>query len=304
MTRHFLSMFDVTPEEILALVARAKELHAGRGKASKKKPALAGKTVALIFEKASTRTRVSFEVGVHELGGHPMFISTKDSQLGRGEPIKDTGRVMSRYVHMIMLRTYAQATLVELAKYSTIPVINGLSDLLHPCQVMSDLQTVAEQKGEPLDKWRYAWVGDGNNMANSWIEAAGQLKLDLRLACPAGYKPEPKILEEARRRGGKIVVVDKPLEALAGADVVNTDVWASMGQEAEAEKRRQAFAGYLVDDALMGQAAPGAIFLHCLPAHRGEEVADSVIEGPHSRVWDQAENRLHMQKAIMEFLAR
>ena len=304
MTRHFLSMFDFTPEEILTLVGRAKELRGGRGKQGGFPTPLAGKTVALIFEKASTRTRVSFEVGVHELGGHPMFVSAKDSQLGRGEPIRDTARVLSRYVHMIMLRTFSQDTLVGLAKHGTIPVINGLSDLLHPCQVMSDLQTVAEQKGEPLDRWRYAWVGDGNNMANSWIEAAGQLRLDLRLACPPGYRPNEAILAEARKRGGKIEVVDRPADAVAGADVVNTDVWASMGQEAEAEKRRKAFDGYLVDDGLMAKAAPNAIFLHCLPAHRGEEVTAEVIEGPHSRVWDQAENRLHMQKAIMEFLAR
>ncbi len=303
MTRHFLSMFDVTPGEILQLVARAKELKAGRGKAGAPTP-LGGRTVALIFEKASTRTRVSFEVGVHELGGHPMFISAKDSQLGRGEPVKDTARVMSRYVHMIMLRTFSQGTLVELAQHATVPVINGLSDLLHPCQVMSDLLTAAEQKGEPLDRWEYAWVGDGNNMANSWIEAAGQLKLGLRLACPPGYKPDPQILAEAQKRGGRIRVVDKPHEAVEGADVVNTDVWASMGQETEAEKRRQAFAGFLVDEALMSRARPGAVFLHCLPAHRGEEVSDGVIEGKHSRVWDQAENRLHMQKAIMELLAR
>ena len=304
MTRHFLSMFDFTPEEILALVRRAKELRAGRGEQGGFPTPLAGKTVALIFEKASTRTRVSFEVGVHELGGHPMFVAAKDSQLGRGEPIRDTARVLSRYVHMIMLRTFSQDTLIELARHGTIPVINGLSDLLHPCQVMSDLQTVAEQKGEPLDRWRYAWVGDGNNMANSWIEAAGQLRLDLRLACPPGYRPNETILAEARKRGGKIGVVDRPADAITAADVVNTDVWASMGQEAEAEKRRKAFDGYLVDDALMAKAAPNAIFLHCLPAHRGEEVSDGVIEGPHSRVWDQAENRLHMQKAIMEFLAR
>ena len=304
MTRHFLSMFDFTPEEILALVRRAKELRAGRGEQGGFPTPLAGKTVALIFEKASTRTRVSFEVGVHELGGHPMFVAAKDSQLGRGEPIRDTARVLSRYVHMIMLRTFSQDTLIELARHGTIPVINGLSDLLHPCQVMSDLQTVAEQKGEPLDRWRYAWVGDGNNMANSWIEAAGQLRLDLRLACPPGYRPNETILAEARKRGGKIGVVDRPADAITAADVVNTDVWASMGQEAEAEKRRKAFDGYLVDDALMAKAAPNAIFLHCLPAHRGEEVSDGVIEGPQSRVWDQAENRLHMQKAIMEFLAR
>jgi ornithine carbamoyltransferase len=304
MARHFLSMFDLAPAELLALLKRAKVLRRRRGTAGRARLPLAGKTVALIFEKASTRTRVSFEVGVHELGGHPMFVSAKDSQLGRGEPIKDTARVLSRYVHMIMLRTFSQDTLVELAKYSTVPVINGLSDLLHPCQVMSDLQTVAEQRGEPLGKWRYAWVGDGNNMANSWLEAAGQLKLELRLACPPGYKPDAKILAAARRRGGRITVVDKPAEAVAGADVISTDVWASMGQEVEAEKRRRAFAGFLVNNALMARANRGAIFLHCLPAHRGEEVADAVLEGPASRVWDEAENRLHMQKAIMEFLAR
>jgi ornithine carbamoyltransferase len=303
MKRDFLSMFDVSPDEILALVARARELKALRGRPEAPRP-LAGKTVALMFEKASTRTRVSFEVGVGELGAQPMFISTKDSQIGRGEPIRDTARVMSRYVHMVMLRTFSQQTLVDLAKWGTVPVINGLSDRLHPCQVMSDLQTVAEAKGEPLSKWTYAWVGDGNNMAHSWIEAAGQLRFALRLACPPGYKPDEALVAEARGRGGKVDVFDRPADAVAGADVVNTDVWASMGQEGEAEKRRRAFEGYLVDGALMAKAAPGAIFLHCLPAHRGEEVADEVIEGPASRVWDEAENRLHMQKAIMEFLAR
>jgi len=301
--RDFLSMFDVTPEEILGLVRRAKALKAGRGKPRAAKP-LAGRTVALIFEKASTRTRVSFEVGVQELGGHPMFVSTKDSQMGRGEPIQDTARVYSRYVHMIMLRTFAQKTLEDLARHSTIPVINGLSDRLHPCQVMSDLQTVAEQKGEPLDRWVYAWIGDGNNMANSWIEAAGQLRFELRLACPEGYRPDAGIAAEAQRRGAKLRITAKPAEAIEGADVVCTDVWASMGQEEEAAKRRAAFAGWIVDESLMARANPDAIFLHCLPAHRGEEVSDAVIEGRWSRVWDQAENRLHMQKAIMELLAK
>ncbi|MBN1772792.1 MAG: ornithine carbamoyltransferase [Deltaproteobacteria bacterium] len=302
MTRHFLSMFDWSPDELRAMLERAKKLKAARGKPTRGKLPLAGKTVALIFEKASTRTRVSFEVGVQELGGHPMFISAKDSQLGRGEPIRDTARVFSRYVHMIMLRTFAQATLDELARFSTVPVINGLSDKLHPCQVLADLQTVAEHKGPRLERWTVAWVGDGNNMANSWIEAAAQFGFPLRAACPPGFKPDAAVLAEARRRGGRIEVFDRPEQAVAGADVVNTDVWASMGQEAEAERRRQAFAGYLVDEALMARANPGAIFLHCLPAHRGEEVADAVIEGPASRVWDEAENRLHAQKAIMERL--
>lgn len=302
MTRHFLSMFDWSREELRAMLERAKKLKAARGKASRARLPLAGKTVALIFEKASTRTRVSFEVGVRELGGHPMFISAKDSQLGRGEPIRDTARVFSRYVHMIMLRTFAQATLDELARYATVPVINGLSDKLHPCQVMADLQTVAEHKGPQLERWTIAWVGDGNNMAHSWIEAAAQFGFPLRLACPPGFKPDAALLAEAGRRGGRIQVFDRPEQAVDGADVINTDVWASMGQEAEAERRRQAFAGYIVDEALLARANPGAIFLHCLPAHRGEEVADAVIEGPASRVWDEAENRLHAQKAIMERL--
>ncbi len=302
MKRDFTSMFDLSPDEIRSLIARARALKAARGGPAAGPGPLAGKTVALIFEKASTRTRVSFEVGVAELGGHPMFVSAGDTQMGRGEPIADTARVYSRYVHMIMLRTFAQRTIDDLARHSTVPVINGLSDKLHPCQVMSDLLTVAEHKGEPLDRLVYAWVGDGNNMANSWIEAAGQLGLELRLACPEGYRPDPGIAAEAERRGARLRITAQPREAVEAADVVSTDVWASMGREEEAARRRAAFAGYIVDDALMARAAKGSIFLHCLPAHRGEEVSDSVIEGPASRVWDQAENRLHMQKAIMEFL--
>ncbi|MDI7266778.1 MAG: ornithine carbamoyltransferase [Myxococcota bacterium] len=302
MKRDFTSMFDLSPDEIRSLIARARTLKAARGGPAAGPAPLAGKTVALIFEKASTRTRVSFEVGVAELGGHPMFVSAGDTQMGRGEPIADTARVYSRYVHMIMLRTFAQRTIDDLAGHSTVPVINGLSDKLHPCQVMSDLLTVAEHKGEPLDRLVYAWVGDGNNMANSWIEAAGQLGLELRLACPEGYRPDPGIVAEAERRGARLRITAEPREAVEAADVVSTDVWASMGREEEAARRRAAFAGYIVDDALMARAAKRSIFLHCLPAHRGEEVSDSVIEGPASRVWDQAENRLHMQKAIMEFL--
>ncbi|NMC68614.1 MAG: ornithine carbamoyltransferase [Myxococcales bacterium] len=304
MTRHFLSLFDWSPEELRAMLERAAKLKAARGKPTRGRLPLAGKTVALIFEKASTRTRVSFEVGVQELGGHPMFISAKDSQLGRGEPIRDTARVFSRYVHMIMLRTFAQETLEELARYATVPVINGLSDKLHPCQVMADLQTIIEHKGPRLEDHTIAWVGDGNNMANTWIEAAAQFGFRLRVACPPAFQPDAAVLAEARRRGGRIELFDRPERAVEGADAVNTDVWASMGQETEAERRRQAFAGFTVDDALMARANPGAIFLHCLPAHRGEEVTDAVIEGPASRVWDEAENRLHAQKAIMERLLR
>jgi ornithine carbamoyltransferase len=261
-----------------------------------KKP-LAGKSLAMIFMKASTRTRVSFEVGTFQLGGHALFLSPRDVQLGRGEPIADTARVLSRYVDGIMIRTFAHQDVEELAKYADVPVINGLTDLLHPCQVLADLLTVRTEFGTVADK-KYAWIGDGNNMANSWINAAYRLGFDLTLACPKGYEPDAAILERAQAAANVRVVRD-PAEAAADADVVNTDVWASMGQEEEQAIREEAFAGYIVDSALMKLAKPGAIFLHCLPAHRGEEVAADVIDGPQSAVWDEAENRLHVQKAIM-----
>jgi ornithine carbamoyltransferase len=262
---------------------------------------LEGRVLAMIFEKASTRTRVSFEVGAGQLGGRALFLSSRDIQLGRGEPIRDTARVLSRYVDMMMIRTYAHALVEELAAHATVPVINGLTDMLHPCQVMADLLTVRENHGEDLGSRRIAWVGDGNNMANSWLNAAYRFGFELRLACPDGYRPEHGIIARARTRAN-IVVTSDPYEAVSGADVVNTDVWASMGQESETEARALAFAGYCVDAALMSAATPGAIFLHCLPAHRGEEVTEEVIEGPASRVFDQAENRLHVQKAIMAVL--
>jgi ornithine carbamoyltransferase len=254
----------------------------------------------MIFAKSSTRTRVSFEVGAFQLGGHALFLSSRDIQLGRGEPIRDTARVLSRYVDGIMIRTFDQAEAEELARYASVPVINGLTDLQHPCQVLADLMTI----GEALGGWEgkvVAWVGDGNNVAHSWLDAAGVLGFELRLACPAGYRPHPDIV--ARNRGlTQVLLTDDPAEAVRGAHVVNTDVWASMGQEAEQAERERAFAGYIVDGALMRLAASGAIFLHCLPAHRGEEVSDEVIEGPQSRVWDEAENRLHAQKALMATL--
>ncbi|HEX8246152.1 MAG TPA: ornithine carbamoyltransferase, partial [Longimicrobium sp.] len=259
---------------------------------------LAGKTLAMIFTKSSTRTRVSFEVGTRQLGGHALFLSSRDIQLGRGEPIRDTARVLSRYVHGIMIRTFAQQDVEDLARHGSVPVINGLTDLLHPCQIMADLQTIRESFGPELEPVKVAWVGDGNNMANSWLNAAYRLGFELRLACPAGYEPDAAILERARS-AASILVTHDPREAVEGADVVNTDVWASMGQEEEAQKRIRDFQGYCVDDALMSRASQRAIFLHCLPAHRGEEVADAVIEGPRSRVFDEAENRLHAQKAIM-----
>ncbi len=299
-TKHLLSIGDLEPQDILNLVARAAELKAGWLSGYRPRP-LNDKTVALIFQKASTRTRVSFEVGTRQLGGTSLFMTDRDSQLGRSEPLRDTARVLSRYVDAMVVRTFGQEILSELAAYASIPVINALSDSSHPCQVLSDLLTVRERRGR-IEGLAYAWIGDGNNMAHSWLEAAGHLGLDLRLACPAGFDPDPRVVEVARARGGRILLTRDPRQAAAGADVLNTDVWASMGQEGEADQRRQAFAGFTVDAGLLALAAPGALVLHCLPAHRGEEISDEVLEGPQSVVWQQAENRLHMQKAIMEAL--
>jgi ornithine carbamoyltransferase len=292
--RHFVSIPDFTREELLDTLDLAARMKRGEFTG---RP-LAGKTLAMIFTKSSTRTRVSFEVGTFQLGGHALFLSSRDIQLGRGEPIRDTARVLSRYVDGIMIRTFAQQDVEDLARYGSVPVINGLTDLLHPCQIMADLQTIRESLGPDLEGVKVAWVGDGNNMANSWLNAAWRLGFELRLAFPEGYEPDAGILERARS-AANIVVTHDPREAVDGADVVNTDVWTSMGQEEEAEKRIRDFAGYYVDDALMARASARSIFLHCLPAHRGEEVSDSVIEGPRSRVFDEAENRLHAQKAIM-----
>jgi ornithine carbamoyltransferase len=294
--RDFLAVNDLSAAEIEALFHLAAEMKAGR---YRERP-LAGKTLAMLFAKSSTRTRVSFEVGMYQLGGHALFLSARDIQLGRGEPLKDTARVLSRYVDGIMIRTYAHAEAEELAHYATVPVINGLTDLLHPCQVLADLYTVREALGGWEGK-AVAWVGDGNNMANAWLQAAEVLGFELRLACPEGYEPDHRIFERAKRRAA-VSITELPEEAVRGADVVSTDVWASMGQEEEAEARRLAFQGYTVDAALMKLAAPNAIFLHCLPAHRGEEVSDEVIEGPQSKVFDEAENRLHVQKALLATL--
>jgi len=295
--RDFLAVTDFTRDEILRLFDLAQRMKSG---AYRERP-LAGKTLAMIFAKSSTRTRVSFEVGTYQLGGQALFLSSRDIQVGRGEPIPDTARVLSRYVSGIMIRTFDHGEVEELARYATIPVINGLTDLSHPCQVLADLFTVREALGGSDGK-RVAWIGDGNNMANSWIEAAQVLGFELRLACPEGYEPSRKIFERAKAAGACLMVTDVPEEAVEGAHVVNTDVWASMGQETEAEARRNAFKGYTVDTALMKLADPNAIFLHCLPAHRGEEVTTDVIEGPQSRVWDEAENRLHVQKALLATL--
>jgi ornithine carbamoyltransferase len=294
--RDFLTVSDLTRAEVVQLFDLAGRMKRG---AYRETP-LAGKTLAMIFAKSSTRTRVSFEVGTYQLGGQALFLSSRDIQLGRGEPISDTARVLSRYVHGIMIRTFSHDEVEELARCASVPVVNGLTDLTHPCQVLADLFTVQEALGGWEGK-RVAWIGDGNNMANAWLEAAAVLGFELRLACPEGYEPDRARFERAQART-RVLVTEVPEEAVDGADVVNTDVWASMGQEADADARRNAFRGYTVDAELMGLARPGAIFLHCLPAHRGEEVTADVIEGAQSRVWDEAENRLHVQKALLATL--
>ncbi len=297
--RDFLRLGDVTREELLELLERGAEWKLlGKGGP---RP-LERMSLGLLFEKASTRTRVSFEVAAYQLGGDAVVLSPRDTQLGRGEPIKDTARVLSRYLDALVVRTFAHATIEEMAAHATVPVVNALTDASHPCQVLADLLTVTERFGaESIRRvgLEVAWVGDGNNMANSWLEACAVLGFTLRLACPYGYDPDPRLLERA---GGRARLVRTPAEAARGAHVVNTDVWASMGQEAEAAERHRQFAGFIVDRALLELADPKAIVLHCLPAHRGEEIADDVLEGPRSAVFDEAENRLHAQKALLEFL--
>ncbi|HSS39409.1 MAG TPA: ornithine carbamoyltransferase [Polyangia bacterium] len=306
--KRFLAFEDLQPGGIEALLRRAEELRALRvaGTAHATRP---GRVLGMVFEKASTRTRASFEIAMYELGGHALYLGMQGSQLERGEPLRDTARVLSGYCHGIMVRTFGHDRAEEMARYATVPVINGLTDLLHPCQVLADLLTVVQRLGGGKDPIRalrggsYAWIGDGNNMANSWIEAAGILGLDLAIACPAGHDPDPGVLARARAgERGRVTVVRDPAEAAAGRTVLSTDVYASMGQEAEAESRRVAFAGYTLDAALLRTASPDAIVLHCLPAHRGEEITDDVIEGAQSAVWQQAENRLHAQKALLELV--
>jgi len=297
--RDFLRLTDLSRSEVLALLERAAEWKL-LGKSGPRP--LQGMTVGLVFEKASTRTRVSFEVAAWQLGGSAIMLSSRDTQLGRGEPIKDTARVLARYLDALVVRTFEHEKVEEMARHADVPVVNALTDSSHPCQVLADLLTVSERFGHDAvarGAVEVAWVGDGNNMANSWLEACAVLGFGLRLACPEGYDPDPRLLARA---GTKARLLRSPREAVAGAAVVNTDVWASMGQEAEAEQRRRAFQGYLVDRALLGAAAPGAMVLHCLPAHRGEEIAEDVLEGPQSAVFEQAENRLHAQKALLELL--
>ncbi|MCZ6807766.1 MAG: ornithine carbamoyltransferase [Deltaproteobacteria bacterium] len=299
--RHFLTISDFTHDELIQLLDRASALKALRGTSEHPKP-LDGKSIAIVFEKASTRTRLSFEVGIHELGALPVTLISKDTQLGRGEPIEDTARMLSGYVHGVVYRTFGHDRLERLAQSSTIPVVNGLSDRFHPCQLLADLMTVRQSFGPSLKDVRVAWIGDGNNMAHSWIVSAAVAGFELALACPSGYQPDAKILADARARGANIRLVERPEEAAEGVRVITTDVWASMGQEGEAKERQDAFSGFVVDDGIMERADSDAIFLHCLPAHRGEEVSASVIDGVQSRVWDEAENRLHTQKALLEWL--
>jgi ornithine carbamoyltransferase len=300
--RHFLSIHDLTADEVDAIFGLTAEL---KSEPERFRTALAGRSLAMIFEKSSTRTRVSFEVGMTQLGGHALFLSARDIQLGRGEPIADTARVLSRYVDAIMARTFAHQTVLDLARFGSVPVINGLTDELHPCQGMADYFTLREAFGD-LRGRRLAYVGDGNNVANSLMFGGPKVGMDVAVATPEGYEPKAGWVELARQdaeaAGTRLLVTHDPREAVEGASAVYTDVWASMGQEEEAEKRRAAFAGWTVDGALMARARQDAVFLHCLPAHRGEEVAAEVIDGPQSRIFDEAENRLHVQKAILLWL--
>jgi len=295
--RHFLSLDDLTADASRRLIHRATEL-AETHRAGTHHAPLAGRVLGMIFEKSSTRTRLSFEAGMSQLGGDSIFLSPRDTQLGRGEPIEDTARVVGRMCDAVMIRTGEHAIVERFAAHSRAPVINGLTDRCHPCQLLADIQTFTERRGDIAGR-TVAWIGDGNNMCRSWINAARLLGFNLRVACPPDFGPGDAVLDNA---GNAAMTVDDPKTAAAGADLVVTDVWASMGQEAEQDARNTAFTGYQVDAALMAHAADDALFMHCLPAHRGEEVTAEVLEGPQSAVWDEAENRLHAQKALLEML--
>jgi len=295
--RHFLSLMDCTPDELVSLIRRGMELKDLRNRGVLFEP-LKNRVLGMIFEKASTRTRLSFEAGMIQLGGQAIFLSPRDTQLGRGEPIGDAAIVMSRMLDAVMIRTFAHSTLTEFAANSRVPVINGLSDDLHPCQLLADMQTFQELRGSIKGK-TVVWVGDGNNMCNSYIEAAIQFDFQLRVACPEGYEPSAELLALA---GERVQIVRDPREAVVGAPLVSTDVWASMGQEEEAAERMRQFKPYQVTRALLDAAAEDVLFLHCLPAHRGEEISEDLLDDPRAAAWDQAENRLHAQKALLEFL--
>ena len=295
--KHFLTIKDLPKENIYDLLERALWIKKKRAKMS----ILNGCCSVMIFEKPSTRTRISFEVAVRELGGYTLFMTPQDSQLSRGEPIKDTARVISRYAHLMIVRTFEQEKLEELARYSSIPVVNALSDLYHPCQVMSDLLTIFERTND-FSKLKIAWIGDGNNMAHSWINAAIYLPFELYISTPKGYEPKREILDDAILNGAKIKFTYNPMEAAEDADFINTDVWASMGMEQDRENRLKDFLPYQINETLLSYAKKDVKVMHCLPAHRGEEITEDVIESKRSIVWDQAENRLHMQKAILEWI--
>ena len=294
--KHLLKLADLSTEQILDILNLADQLKYER-KHGIPHPLLAGKTLGMIFQKSSTRTRVSFEVGMSQLGGSALFLSSRDLQIGRGEPVEDTARVLSRYLDGIMIRTFAQQEVEDLARYGSIPIINGLTDYAHPCQVLADLMTIRERKGS-FKGLKLCFVGDGNNMANSLIAGCIKVGMAVRIACPTDYQPDAALMDWARANGDFDCQPDVPGMA-AGADVLYTDVWASMGQEGEAEKRRAAFAGYQVNQAVMDAAAPGAMVLHCLPAHRGEEITAEVLEAHAGEIFDEAENRLHAQKAVL-----
>jgi len=296
--RDFLSIRDLRADEISDIFENA-----SRFRQTSPSRSLEGKSVVLLFEKASTRTRVSFEVGIARLGAHPVVLSVEGSQIARGEPLKDTARVLAGYCDAIVMRTFGHDRIEEMATYAQVPVINALTDLLHPCQVLADCFTLTQRFGDLSGK-KIAWIGDGNNMANSWINASAVLGFDLTLACPEGFEPDKNIVDAALKDNARVLVTRDLKEAVKGAIAVNTDVWASMGQEAEAAKRKKAFETYMVDEALMDAAGPDAVFMHCLPAHRGEEVAEEVLEGWRSIVWEQAQNRQYIQEAILEFLLR
>jgi ornithine carbamoyltransferase len=300
MTRDLLSIRDLGADDLRWILDEAGRLKTLR-KEGVPHPLLAGKSLGMVFEKSSTRTRVSFEVGMYELGGHALFLNPQDLQLGRGEEIRDTARVLSRYVHGVMIRAYRHTSLEEYARYSDVPIVNGLSDREHPCQVLADLLTLRERFGS-LEGIRVAWVGDGNNVCQSLILSAALTGIQVAVATPRGYRPDPGIVAAAQEGGGKVTLTTDPVKAVQDANAVYTDVWVSMGEEEEREKRLRAFRGYAITEDLLSSAADGAIVLHCLPAHRGEEITDGVLEGSASAVWDQAENRLHAQKALLVHL--
>lgn len=299
MKRDFTKLLDISRDEGTYLLERAKYLKDIRTRGIEHRP-LNGKNIAMIFEKASTRTRVSFEVGIHDLGGNAIIMNANETQSGRGEPIRDTARVLSRYVDAIMIRTYEQDVVEGLAKWANVPIINGLTDLYHPCQILSDLYTISEFKGG-FDNLKIVYIGDGNNVANSWIEASILFGLNLSMAIPQNYRPLDMLLEKAKENK-KFMITDDPYEAVRNADVINTDVWVSMGQEKEMEERKLAFASYKIDDDLLKKAKSDVMIMHCLPAYRNQEITDSVFERYQNNIFTQAENRLHAQKALLEWL--